>query len=220
MTVHVYWGSGSAFAWRVLLALEIKGVAYESHLLQFSKGETKTPEFLKISPRGRVPAIVDGDVTMTESIAIMAYLDAQYPEKPLFGKTPKEKATIWQGVSEGFSDLEPPIQDLAAAVFFGKPEENLEHLKARAAKVHDVLARMEATLGKQTWLAGESVSAADVVAFPHVMMLLRVASKDAAAPLQLDLSSLDKRYPKLAAWQKRIEALPGYDKTYPPHWRG
>jgi glutathione S-transferase len=48
---------------------------------------------------------------------------------------------------------------------------------------------------------------------------LRVASKDEAKPLNLGLLPLDRSYPHVAAWVKRVEAIPGYEKTYSPHWK-
>ena len=48
---------------------------------------------------------------------------------------------------------------------------------------------------------------------------LRATAKDEAARLGLGFLPFDERYPGLAAWMSRIEALPGYDKTYPPHWK-
>src|SRR5688500_14237241 len=59
MAIDVYWGSGSAFSWCVLLALEYKGLPYESHLLQFSRQEHKSPHILAMNFRGRVPILKD-----------------------------------------------------------------------------------------------------------------------------------------------------------------
>jgi hypothetical protein len=58
-----------------------------------------------------------------------------------------------------------------------------------------------------------------VVFVPILQSLLRALGKDEAAPLDLGFLPLDKTYPRIAAWMSRIEAIPGYDKTYPPHWR-
>jgi hypothetical protein len=57
MALKIFWGSGSQFSWRVLLGAEIKGLEYESRLLEFSKGHMEVPEFLQMIPRGRVPVI-------------------------------------------------------------------------------------------------------------------------------------------------------------------
>src|SRR5262245_31313713 len=57
MAIDVYWGSGSPYSWRVLLALEHKGLAYESHVLHLGMQEHKAPHMLAINPRGRVPVL-------------------------------------------------------------------------------------------------------------------------------------------------------------------
>ena len=55
MALELYWGSGSTPAWRVLLALTYKELPFTSNLLSFSKRETRTPAFLAMNPRGKVP---------------------------------------------------------------------------------------------------------------------------------------------------------------------
>jgi glutathione S-transferase len=83
-----------------MLALEVKGLAYESKLLEFSKDEHKTPSYLKLNPRGKVPTLKDGDFVIYESVAIMAYLDRKYPDPPLFGETPEETGLICRALAE------------------------------------------------------------------------------------------------------------------------
>jgi hypothetical protein len=61
MALELYWGSGSPFAWRVMLTLEVKRQAYQSTLLEFSRGDHKAAGFLKLNPRGKVPVLKDDD---------------------------------------------------------------------------------------------------------------------------------------------------------------
>src|SRR5262245_51430323 len=96
MTMEVYWVSGRPFSWRVLLTLEVKRVPYVSKRLEFSKGELKTPQFLAMSPRGKVPVIKEDDFVLTESLAIMAYLDKLHTETPLFGRNARETGQVWR----------------------------------------------------------------------------------------------------------------------------
>jgi glutathione S-transferase len=103
--VEIYWVSRSPFAWRVLLTAEVKGIPYEGKLLEASKGELKTPEFLAINPLGPVPAIRDGNLTLHESLAMMVYLDCKHPNPPLFGRTAEEAGRIFQCISEFISDF-------------------------------------------------------------------------------------------------------------------
>ena len=68
-------------------------------------------------------------------------------------------------------------------------------------------------------MAGSDITAADIVAYPGLKLLLRVSQRPEAAPLKLGLDGFETRFPSIAAWMQRVEQLPGYDRTYPPHWR-
>ena len=94
MALEVHWASGSPFSWRVLLTLEVKQLPYQSRLLTFSKREHKSPEYLALNPRGKVPTLKDGDFILHESLAIMAYLDSAYPARPIFGRTQIGRAHV------------------------------------------------------------------------------------------------------------------------------
>lgn len=219
MALEVYWGSGSPFAWRVLLTLEVKKLPYESKLLEFSKGEHKTPEYLNMNPRGRVPTLMDGEFVLYESLAIMTYLDRKYPDVPVFGRTPEEAGLIWRHLSEIESYLRDSVSQVVRPLLFGQAAEKTREIQAAADTVHSELAGLDATVAKSPWIAGNAVSAADVAIFPFIQLLLRASAKDAAKPLNLGFLPLSGRYPRLGEWVKRVESLPGYERTYPPHWR-
>lgn len=217
--LELYWGSGSPFAWRVMLALEIKKIPYASRLIEFSKKQHRTPEFLAMNPRGKVPVIRDGDFVLSESLAILAYLDRKVPEPPLFGRTAAETGRVWRSVSETISYLEPAADDIVDPIFSGKAVEAAEAITAALPHLHEELQRIEEQLDRSPWLAGDAISAADLVAYPAIETLLRAAGKDAARALDLRLLPLEQHYRRLADWRGRIAALPGYERTYPPHWR-
>jgi len=219
MALELYWGSGSPFAWRALLTLEVKRLQYESKLLEFSKEDHKSPGYLKLNPRGKVPTLKDGVFTLYESLAIMAYLDRKYPDPSLFGRSPEETGLIWRAISEAESYLVGPGSKVAMPIFFGKGLEKRDEIRAAAATIREELTRVDTALNHSDWLVGSRVSAADIALFPLIQLILRAASKDAAKPLELGLLPLGQTYPAIAGWVKRIEALPGYDKTYPPHWK-
>lgn len=219
MALEVYWASGSPFSWRVLLTLEVKQLPYQSKLLTFSKREHKAPAYLALNPRGKVPTLKDGDFVLSESLAIMAYLDIEYPERPIFGFTPQEIGTIGRLVSENISYVCDPIGKVVGPLFLGSVAEKEAEIRAAATTVYPELVHLEAAVAKSPWLAGATISAADIVVYPWMQMLLRAARREAAKPLTLKFLPFDVRYPHLAAWVKRIEAIPGYERTYPPHWR-
>lgn len=219
MAIELYWGSGSPFAWRVMLTLEVKGLAYESKLLEFSKGDHKTPSYLQLNPRGKVPTLKDGEFVVYESLAMMAYLDRKYPDPPLFGKTPEETALIWQALSECESYLVSAGDKVVRPLFFGKGLDKVDEIQQAAQTIRREWKSIDARLARSNWLVGTQISAADLGVFPVVQLLLRAASKEAAQPLDLGLMPLAQTYPNLARWVRQIEALPGYERTYPPHWR-
>jgi glutathione S-transferase len=219
MSLEFFWGSGSCNSWRVHLALEIKKVPYESRLLELSKREQKSPEYLAINPRGKVPAIRDGAFTLYESVAILLYLDRKYPEPPLFGRTAEDSGRVLRQVLELIYHLEPKLDRMAIPIYRGKVAEQIDAIKAAALEVHQELATLESALSGSPFLAGEALTAVDCTALPFIQHLVRAASKESAQPLELGLLPLAGRYPELAAWLRRMEALPGYERTYPPHWR-
>ncbi|HWH80447.1 MAG TPA: glutathione S-transferase family protein [Candidatus Binatus sp.] len=219
MAIELYWGSGSPFAWRVMLTLEIKKLPYESKLLQFSTGENKTADYLKLNPRGKVPTLKDGDFALYESLAIMAYLDRKYPDPPLFGKTPEQTGLIWRTISECESYLVSSNDKVVRPIFFGKGLDRVEEIEQAAQTIRQELKTLDQGLGRDNWLVGDQISAADIAVFPALQLVLRAAAKDAARPFNLGLLPLAQTFPNLAKWARRIEALPNYQRTYPPHWR-
>jgi glutathione S-transferase len=92
-------------------------------------------------------------------------------------------------------------------------------MRAALKELHAELRLLETTLAKQRWIAGGEISAADCVVFPAIESILRAAGKDAAKAFDLGIVPLERTYPALAAWRERVRALPGYERTYPPHWR-
>lgn len=219
MAIDVWWGSGSPYSWRVLLALEFKRLAYTSHLLQFSKQEHKSPQLLALNFRGRVPVLRDGDYVVFESLAVLYYLDLKYPEPPLFGRTPEEAGVIMRVVCEYENYAEPDLLDITRAIFerscAGREDELARsmHVVGREAR------SIEARLARSDWVVGESFSAADAVIFPGIQVLLRALRKPEARDLSSRFLPLEVNYPAIARWIARVEALPGYERTYPPHWR-
>ena len=89
MPITVYNISGAPRGWRVLVGLELKGLDYKVQHLSASDGEHKQPAFLNINPRGTVPALTTETITLCDSIAILAWLDREYPHNLLFGEPHK-----------------------------------------------------------------------------------------------------------------------------------
>jgi len=122
MSITVYSVSGAPRAWRVLLGLTFKGLPHDINVLQASKKEHKSAEYLKIHPRGTVPALEYNGLILQDSIAILAWLDRQFPESPLFGETAGDAARIWQATLESCDYLRAATNDvLFSLLVLGKP---------------------------------------------------------------------------------------------------
>jgi glutathione S-transferase len=218
MTLEVIRGSGSPYAWRVLLTLEVKGLSYQSRLIQFSRDDHRSPEHLALSPRGKVPVLRDGDYALSESLAIMAYLDRKHPDPPIFGRSAEETGLIWKVIFEFQSYVLPLAERVIVPAFGGRPLD-ADDMRAAADDLHGELGHMEQAVSACGWLAVERLSAADLTVYPFIEALLRAAGKEAVHAMGLGFVPLAERYPVLEDWRRRIAALPGYARTYPPHWR-
>ncbi len=217
--IECYFISGSPPCWSVMLALAAKGLSYESRRLDNSKREQKSEAFLAINPRGNVPVLVEGTVTVRETNAILAYLETAYPDPPLLGTSPAQAAEIWQIVCEAGDHLRTPIGNASRPIFRGRAVEMADEIKQAIQPVYLELAAFDRDLADQPYLCGKTLTAADIAVYPAVMQLLRCATRDGAKALNLQVAPLAVHYRNLAAWARRVEKIPGYDGAYPPHWR-
>jgi glutathione S-transferase len=225
MALEIFWGSGSPFSWRVLLGAELKGIPYQSHLLEFSKGHLKTPEFLQMNPRGRVPVIRDDGFVLFESLAILEYLEDRWPANPLFGADPREAASIRRFISEFESYVREPVFNLTLGLLRsigaappGRATTPLD-LEGTARIARSELTALDHLLAGSSWVGGTRPSAADVAVYPFLATLRRATTRAETVARDLGLDPLDAVFPNVRRWMGRVEALPGYERTYPPHWR-
>lgn len=213
MALTFYFGSGSPFAWKVWLVLEHKGIPYTAQRLSFDDEETRRPEYLKINPRGKVPAIVDDGFALSESNAICEYLEERYPEKPLLPKDVKARALVRRLVAEADDSLYDAGSDLMSKVLYVAPaERDAAAMDAAKAKLREELAYWSGYL-KGDYFAGQ-LSLADFVAYPYMRIGVRVEERVPGQGIARNALPAN-----LAAWMKRIEALPYFDRTVPPHWK-
>lgn len=92
MKLYNYFRSSAAF--RVRIALALKGLAWEHTGIHLQKGEQSTPGYLRVNPQGLVPTLVDGEHTITQSLAIIEYLDECHPAPPLLPGRAADRARI------------------------------------------------------------------------------------------------------------------------------
>jgi glutathione S-transferase len=218
MAIDVYWGSGSPYSWRVLLALELKGLAYRSHLLQFDLQEQKAPQMLAMNPRGRLPVLKDGDYVVFESLAVLYYLDLKYPDPSIFGRTPEEAAVIMRVINEFQAYTEAELMSIVRAVLYTRKPRIGEQLGHAMQVVASEARTIEGRLSKGDWIVGDQVSAADLAIYPCIRLLHRALMHPEARELSARFLPAEVHYPALARWMSRVEALPGFARTWPPDW--
>ena len=149
-------------AMRSLWALEELGIPYEHVPIDFMT-ESKTPEFKAINPNGKVPALVDGDVTLFESMAINLYLAKRYDVKGLYPRTFADEARAIQWSFWGMTEIEPTLLVVLMNRIFLPPNQRDESA-ARAAeeKLAPALRVLDAALESKKCLLGESFTIADL----------------------------------------------------------
>ena len=183
MAIDVYWGSGSPYSWRVLLALAHKGLEYRGHLLQTAMQEQKSPHMLAMNPRGRVPTLKDGDYVVFESLAVLYYLERKYPAKPLFGNSPEEGAVIMRVCCEYQAYIEPYVTRITRALLnrvcdpYSDESTYAMHMIAGEART------IEGRLSKGPWIVGENPGASDYMIYPGIKLLLRALARPEAREL-------------------------------------
>lgn len=158
------YGFGPTRSLRALWGLKELGVEFEFIPVNLQAGEHKRPEFLAINPAGKVPVLIDGDLVLPESAAIVLYLAEKYPEKGLMPTTLEQRAQVYRWVLFAVTELEQPLWRITKHSFL-YPEHK------RIAKDIDLaredFAAMAAVLerhmeGRQ-YIVGDRISVADCV---------------------------------------------------------
>jgi glutathione S-transferase len=184
----------SGHSHRVELMLSLLGLPYELEHVDLRAGAQKQPDFLSKNVFGQVPVLEDGDVTVSDSNAILVYLGERYDADARFWpRTPHGKAAVvrWLSVAAGELASGPAAARLVKV--FGR---KLDHAHAIdvAARLFEVLER---ELEQRAFLAQATPTLADVAMYAYV-----ARAPEGGLPLE--------KYPALRAWLARIEALPGF----------
>jgi glutathione S-transferase len=149
---------------RVRWMLQELGVDFESITVNLAAGEHHHPEFLKINPAGRVPVLVDDDLVLTESVAILLYLAEKYPHKGLLPTDIKQRSQVYRWLLFTATELEQPLWRIARHTSLYP-----EHLRLTAEvslarqDFTDMVAVMEEHMQGCQFMVGNTVTVADFV---------------------------------------------------------
>ncbi len=158
------YGFGPARSLRALWALNELGTDFEFVPVNLLAGENQTPEFLRLNPAGKIPVLVDGDLVLPESAAIVLYLAEKYPEKGLMPTDPKARAEVYRWVMFAMTELEQPLWRMFRNSFI-YPEDKRQSTDIALAR--DEFAAMATVLDRhmegRRFIVGDSLTAADCV---------------------------------------------------------
>ncbi len=192
--IKVY-GSVFSRAGMVMLALEELGLDYESVDMLPRSEQTQSPEYRALNPTGKIPTLVDGDLVLFETQAILYYLARQYGEGRLWAQTPAEEADILRWSLYISNQMEVPALDMLIQFKFsgGNPDQGV--IERATAELNRFMPLLEQQLDGREWLSGDQFSIADI----HGAMVLgwpKLAGFDYEA------------YPNVHRWVKSVLSHP------------
>ena len=180
---------------RVRWTLQELGVDFEPIRVNLLAGEHQRPEFLKINPAGKIPVLVDGDLVLTESVAIVLYLADKYSHKGLIPSDLKERAQVNRWLLFAATELEQPLWRIARNTTLYPEDQRLPGDVVLASQEFKAMAAvLEEHMQRRQFLVGDAVTVADFVA----AYTLDWANED----------SLLDNCPQLLAYMKRMYARP------------
>ncbi len=204
MTLYGYFRSSAAY--RVRIALNLKGLSYETVSIHLQKegGLNLKPEYRAIYPQMRVPALkLDSGAVLAQSLAIIDYLDETHPQPPLLPRDAVERAKV-RAIAQVIACDIHPLNNVAPLRYLKSPlghEQDAIDTWYRhwVATGFDAL---EAMLGLGPYACGASVTLADICLVPQVANARRFK-----VPLE--------RYPRIVAADAACSKLPAFDKAKP-----
>ncbi|WP_296818460.1 maleylacetoacetate isomerase [Brevundimonas sp.] len=196
MILHGYWRSGTSY--RTRIALNLKGVAYEQRTHDLRQGEQKSETYLALNPQGLVPALEHQGWVVTQSLAILGWLDERFPEPPLLPRTsPEDRAEVRAMATLVACDIHPlnNLRVLKAVKGLGGDTDAWAEQWIRPG--FDALERLIEQRGGG-WSWGEAPTIADCCLIPQVYSARRFNVDVSAWPL---ISAVDARAQQHPAFQ-------------------
>jgi len=160
------------FGQKVRIVLAEKGLSYELVQIDLAQGEQRRPDFRRLNPLGRVPVLLDDEVTVYDSTIIAEYLEDEYPEPPLL---PPVGASALRARARTFEDLAdmtftPNVGLLMAELTKPENERDPNRVQRLQQQVEQMLTYLNHELQGQEYLTGQ-FSVADIAFVPRLVVL-------------------------------------------------
>ncbi len=201
-TTTLYHFPVSQHSRRVVSLLEEAQIPYTGKLIDLLSGEHMSPEFLAINPNHQVPTLMDGDVTLHESNAILRYLCNKHNLEQWYPNAVNHRAHVDQWLDWNQCRFAPSIGGIILNKVFLKENGDQAAIEKGLAALPELFAILEAGLANTPYLTGEAPTIAD----------LSVASNI----FHLGFADLMPTSSNIEAWYGKISQLNGYKKSLPP----
>ena len=147
-----------------LIALLEAGAAFETTVVRFLKGEHKSPDYKRINPKGKVPALVIGDEALTENVAIIGFLNGRFPKAGLLppAATPMDQARQIADLCFCSATLHPLVTRIVVPQVFAAPANAAEVAERGVTAMREFFQLIDSRLAAAPWWYGELWSAMDI----------------------------------------------------------
>ena len=176
---------------KIRLMLSLLGLDYKSVIPE--DGEHKSPSFLRLNPLAQVPVLMDEDVLIRDSHAILVYLARQYGGDWLPNDA-KSMSFVMQWLSTAANDVRQSFEPARWYYLFNRSQVDIEAAQTKAYALLDII---DAHLTERQWLELDRPTIADIACFPYIGL---------AADGQISLDN----YPHVISWINRTKQLSGY----------
>ncbi len=144
--------------------LQELGLDFEAVTVNLQKGEHHNASFLELNPAARVPVLVDGDLILSESVAIVLYLAEKYPDRGFIPAHPEARTDFYRWLLFTVTELEQPLWRIARHTFLYAQEDRLAADVVLAGRDFAPMAAvLENHIKGRAYVAGNAVTAADFV---------------------------------------------------------
>lgn len=199
MTIKLYCFGESGNAYKAALALELSGLDWEPVYVDFFNGETRGEAFREINPQGEAPAMVDGDITLSQSGVIQQYITDKTGK---FGGTPEDKYEVLRWVLWDNHKLSSQVGMTRFLMNFlpedKRPADVITFMQGRLKAAFTTL---NTHLEGREWIVGDSITNADLSCCSYLFY---------PEPFGFDRAD----WPHIDAWLTRISDLPGWKHPY------
>lgn len=158
------YGSKNSRSLRPVWALEEAGATYDYQRIWMMKGEGQSPAFKAVNPAGKIPVLVDGELTVTESMAQVFYIAEKFPHANLMPTDASDRAEVYRWVFFAVTEVEPALWALAQHRFALPEEKRVPQLEPTSLwLIERGLHVFDKTLAKQSFIAGSAFTLADII---------------------------------------------------------